>query len=163
MTSRGKLFETEISRMFQAGVNGVAHIRHHPDLPGRRFTLTNPIDFTGCLQGGRGLFIECKATNKSASLPYSKFSDGQWEALLCCHRAGASVWVFLNWYSKPRGQAYAIPFKILARIRVDRCQEGQRQPRRSWRLKHLVNQPGVIELEPVTQPKASWRWKLIRT
>lgn len=154
MTTRGKSFETEISRMFQAGVNGVAYIRHHPDLPGRRFTLSNPIDFTGCLQGGRGLFIECKAV-KRTSLFYSRFNDEQWEALLCCFQARASVWIFINWYEKTRGRAFAVPFSVMLALQ-DELWHGKL--RRSWQLDKLLVMPGVIQLIKTTRPKPSWRW-----
>lgn len=153
--SRGKKFESEIYQLLKAHPQ-VAFFQRWPDIG-----LSNPVDFTGCLQGGRYLALECKAS-KGKSLSYASFTNDkdrhngdtygrQWRTLERLHLAGAAVYVLVNFYGWPgrdgqRGRAWAVPFAWLVWFR-------ERHERKSMPL-------GAIERDCVELVKVagSWEW-----
>lgn len=152
--SRGKKFELELKRaLIHHPAVGWLHRPQDPTFSsGTRFAKHNPIDFVGCTSRGRGLFVEAKAL-KGQSLPFSRFSRGQWGALYRCWRAGAATYAALNWYGWAerdgvRGRAFLVPLGWLAQLRRELW--GQRK---SWPVGDLIEGPGVIELGKVAR---SW-------
>ncbi len=153
--SRGKKFETEISRMLSSHPQ-VAYVYHPPDIPPAqlaRFKHRNPIDFYCYLVGGTGLILECKAV-KTKSLPFSRFPPHQWEALRRCARAGVLTFVLLNHYGwegrqGQRGRCWAVPMSWLI-TRKD-YHQGRRK---SWPISDIER------CRPLKKVTRSWVWEI---
>lgn len=130
--SRGKRFESEVYQLLKAHPQ-VAYFKHWPDIG-----LSNPVDFTGCLQGGKFLGLECKSS-QAKSLSYAAFVSKkdrhngdtygrQWRTLGRLHNAGGGVYVFINFYGWPgrdgqRGRAWGVPFGWLVWFRRENARK----------------------------------------
>jgi len=159
--SRGKKFETEVSRMLSTHPQ-VAYVYHPPDIPPAqllRFKHRNPIDFYCYLEGGAGVVVECKSV-KGTNLPFSRFPPHQWEALRRCSDAQVLTFVLLNHYGwagrdgrqsrdGQRGRCWAVPFRVLAELR-----EYYQGRRKSWPLDGFEI---FSELKKIT---GSWEWEI---
>lgn len=153
--SRGKKFESEIYQMLKHHPR-IAFFQRWPDIG-----LSNPVDFTGCLRGGRYFALECKSISKK-SLPYSSFVNKkdrfngdtygrQWRTLERLYSAGAAVYVLVNFYGWAgrdgmRGRAWAVPLGWLAEYRTSHARKSV--------------PPGAIEKDCVelVKVRGAWEW-----
>lgn len=102
-------FEKEVGDMMRA-VFPFAY--HAIDIMGSRYTEKKPADYFACSNGGKFVIVEAKATRDN-SLPFSKISKHQREALDVVDEAGGHAFLAVNFRNRAGpGRAWLIPWYI---------------------------------------------------